>query len=183
MAELLTHFLLFFLVPLWLLAGIADWWCHLRSGIEYNSGTRESILHLLLLAEVGVAALAMLFLEINAAVLLLALIALALHEATALWDVGYATKLRRVTAFEQHVHSFLEIIPLTALALAILLHWSQFLALLGLGDAAADFSLRGKDNALPMAYTATLLAAMILLQVAPYTQELWRCLQARNLQR
>lgn len=183
MAELLVHFLMYFLVPLWLLAGTADWCCHLRSGIEYNSGAGESVIHLLLLVEIGVAALAILFLEINTAVLLLTLIALAFHEATALWDVAYAAHFRHVSVFEQHVHSFLEVIPLVALACVILLHWDQFLALLGLGSGPADFSLHWKSTPVSAAYTKTLLAAIVLLQVIPYAQEFWRCLEARDLQR
>jgi NAD(P)-dependent dehydrogenase (short-subunit alcohol dehydrogenase family) len=33
--------------------------------------------------------------------------ALALHEATGLWDVAYADGRREVTPFEQYVHGFL----------------------------------------------------------------------------
>ncbi|MFF2147014.1 hypothetical protein [Kitasatospora sp. NPDC058190] len=34
------------------------------------------------------------------------------HGATALWDVALATGEREVTPIEQHIHSFLEVLPL-----------------------------------------------------------------------
>jgi len=47
--------LLYFLVPLWLVAGVADWFCHCASHIESTTGVKESLLHLLMFAEVGIA--------------------------------------------------------------------------------------------------------------------------------
>jgi hypothetical protein len=57
---------------------------------EHTSGTRESILHLLMFTEGGIALLAGLFLEINAAILLLFFALLVLHEFTGIWDLEYA---------------------------------------------------------------------------------------------
>ena len=37
--------LLFGIVPTWLAAGVVDWWCHRRTGIEENSGLPESLSH------------------------------------------------------------------------------------------------------------------------------------------
>lgn len=45
--------LLYFVVRLWTAAGVADWLCHRRGRIEETSGAAESLLHLLMLAEVG----------------------------------------------------------------------------------------------------------------------------------
>ncbi|KKJ01741.1 diguanylate cyclase, partial [Burkholderia gladioli] len=45
-------------LPVWLAAGLADWWCHRRSRIEATSGLRVSLLHLAQLAEVGIPLLA-----------------------------------------------------------------------------------------------------------------------------
>jgi hypothetical protein len=61
------------------------------------------MLHLLQFAEMAVAVLAALFLEINALVLLIMLVCFVLHEATALWDLSYASARREVTPIEQHV--------------------------------------------------------------------------------
>jgi hypothetical protein len=49
----------------WLLAGVADWACHRRTGLERTTGVKESLLHLLMIAQVGLGVLAVLFLEIN----------------------------------------------------------------------------------------------------------------------
>jgi hypothetical protein len=46
--------------------------------------------------------------------------------------VTYAVTRRDVRLIEQHVHSFLEMIPLAALVLVSLLHWPQLKARLGL---------------------------------------------------
>ena len=39
------RFLLLFVLPLWLIAGLADWDRHRRTRIEHTAGTRESIIH------------------------------------------------------------------------------------------------------------------------------------------
>lgn len=172
--------LLYFVVPLWLAAGVADWLCHRRTNIQDTSGPKESLIHLLMLAEMGVPVLAALLLEITAAVLVLMAAAFILHEATALWDVRYAAARREVTPIEQHVHSFLEIVPLMALAFIAVLHWPQVLAVLGLGPEPADWGLRPKRDPLPMRYVVGVLAAVTLLEALPYGEELWRCLCARR---
>src|SRR6185295_8200330 len=102
------HALMYFVLPLWLAAGFADYLCHRASHIETTSGPKESALHLLQFAEMAVPTLAAIFLEINALVILVAIACLILHEATAIWDVHYAYTRRAVTPTEQHVHSFLE---------------------------------------------------------------------------
>src|SRR5947208_16853774 len=43
--------LLYFIMPLWFLAGVADWLCHRASDIEHTPGAKESIIHLLMFAE------------------------------------------------------------------------------------------------------------------------------------
>lgn len=172
--------LMYFVVPLWLAAGIADYLCHRRAGIQATSGVKESLIHLLMLAEMGVPVLAALLLEINALVLAVMVAAFILHEATALWDVSYANARRQVTPFEQHVHSFLELVPLMGLLLLLVLHWQQGLALVGLGPEAADWSLRPKPAPLPLGYVLGVLGAVAALELLPYGEELWRCSRARH---
>src|SRR3954454_14756488 len=109
--------LMYFVLPVWLAAGFADYLCHRASAIESTSGWKESMLHLLQLAEMAVPTLAAIFLEINALIFLVMIASLVLHEATAIWDVSYAYQSRVVTPTEQHVHSFLEMLPLTALVM------------------------------------------------------------------
>jgi hypothetical protein len=57
--------LMYFVLPLWLAAGFADYLCHRASSIETTCGPKESLLHLLQFAEMAVPALAAIFLEIN----------------------------------------------------------------------------------------------------------------------
>lgn len=64
----LVLILMYFIVPLWLIAGFADWLCHRASHIEKTAGVKESALHLLQFAEIGLGLLAALFLEINAGI-------------------------------------------------------------------------------------------------------------------
>ncbi|HLO74893.1 MAG TPA: hypothetical protein VK196_00375 [Magnetospirillum sp.] len=172
--------LLFFVVPLWLLAGIADWLCHRRSDIAHTSGAKESLIHLLMLAEMGIPVLAALILEINALVLTVMLVAFFLHEATALWDVSYATAHRRVTPVEQHVHSFLEVLPLMGLAFVASLNWPQALSMAGLGPEPADWGLRLKGDPLPAGYLASVLGAVVGLELLPYVEEFLRGWRARH---
>lgn len=174
--------LMYFIVPLWLAAGVADYLCHRRSGIQHSSGLKESLIHLLMLAEMAVPVLAALLLEINALVLAVMVVAFLLHEVTALWDVRFATAHRKVTPFEQHVHSFLELVPLMGFVLILVLHWPQGLAIVGLGPETADWGLRPKPAPLPMAYVLAVLGAVAVLEILPYGEELWRCSRARHAQ-
>ncbi len=89
-APLAEQLLMYFLLPLWIAVGFADWLCHRRTDIEHTAGTKESFIHLLMFAEVGLPLLAVPFLEVNALIIGLMLVAFLIHEATALWDVSYA---------------------------------------------------------------------------------------------
>jgi hypothetical protein len=183
MSEFIVIYLLYVIMPLWLAAGFADWCCHRATDIAHTAGARESALHMLMLFQIGAPALAALFLEVNAAVLLFALAMLVAHEATAWWDVAYATRHRRIPPFEQHMHSLLEVLPLLVFSLLAALHWEQLLALVGRGEETADFGLRWKREPLPAPYLATLFAAIAVLQMLPYSEELLRCLRARRRSR
>src|SRR4051794_32078405 len=85
------HSLMYFIVLVWIAAGLADWACHRVTEVEYTGGASESLLHIAMMAEVGVPALAAMFLEINAPVFAMMLGGFLAHEATAFWDVRYAT--------------------------------------------------------------------------------------------
>ena len=139
--DVLQLMLMYFILPLWLLAGFADYLCHRGANRTY-SGLKEILLHLLQFAEMGVPVLAALFLEINAGIILLMIVALVLHQATAMWDVRYAASTREVLPIEQHVHSVLEMLPLAGLLLVIALHWDQFVALFGNGDPRFNIALK-----------------------------------------
>jgi hypothetical protein len=171
--EVTRRGLLYVVAPLWLGAGFADYLCHRATHIERNAGLKETLLHFLQLAEMGLPCLAALFLEITAPVLGLMALACVAHEATALWDLRYAVSRRRVSPTEQHVHSFLEILPLGALAFISALHWPKFLALLGL-RRETDRWFRLKRVPLPVGTVARVLGSVVVFELAPYLEEAWR---------
>jgi hypothetical protein len=174
------YVLMYFILPLWLAAGFADYLCHRASHIEATSGPKESALHLLQFAEMALPTLAAIFLEINALIILVGMICLLLHEATAIWDVRYAYATREVTPTEQHIHSFLEMLPLMGLTIIVILHWGQFLALFGVGSERADFGIRLKESPLPWLYVTVMLTLVLLFEVLPYLEELVRTLRGRK---
>jgi hypothetical protein len=178
--EIVRAMLMYFILPLWLAAGFADWLCHRHSNIATTSGPKESVLHLLQFVEMGVPVLAALFLEINALIIAIMIVCLILHEATAIWDVHYASATREVTAIEQHVHSFLEMLPLMGLLMIIVLHWQQFLALFGASAEPARFDLVWKSEPLPIGYIAAVLLAVLAFELLPYLEELIRGLRAKK---
>jgi hypothetical protein len=158
--DITRRFLMYVVLPVWLAAGIADWICHRRSSIEATTGPKESLMHLLMLAEASVPVLCGMFLEVTSPVLALMMVSVLLHDATALWDVSYAVGRREVTPVEQHVHSFLEMVPAAAAACISILHWPQVLALFGISGKRPDLG--------PAPQTAA--ATLALLR-----QECWRC--------
>jgi hypothetical protein len=178
MSDPTQSLLLYFIMPVWFLAGTADWLCHRATDIEHTTGPKESLIHLLMFAEIAVPLLACLFLEINAAIFLLMILAFIAHEATALWDVSYAVPRRYVSPIEQHVHSFLEMIPLMAGVIVAVQHWGQLLALFGLGPETAQFALTPKIEPMPVLYIVLVLAAALFLELLPYLEELWRGIRA-----
>ena len=181
-SEIARDYLLYFILPLWIAAGIGDWFCHRHARIETNAGSKESLIHLLLLGEAGIAILAGLHFEVNSAVILLMLVAWALHEATAMWDLIYANAAREVNAIEQRVHDFLGVIPLLALSFILVIHWGQFLAIFGLGDEPTDWSLRQRSLDVSPLYFWGLMAVMAL-NFLMYLEELLRGLRVRSSRR
>ncbi|HTI85491.1 MAG TPA: hypothetical protein VL966_02720 [Alphaproteobacteria bacterium] len=43
----------FFVIPLWMFAGVVDYVCHRASGIQQTTGAKESLLHLAMFGEAG----------------------------------------------------------------------------------------------------------------------------------
>jgi hypothetical protein len=173
--EILRALLMYFVLPVWLAAGFADYLCHRAAHIERTSGWKESLLHLLQFAEMALPILAAIFLEITSSVILLMIVCLVLHQATAMWDVSYAAQSREVKPIEQHVHSVLEMMPLTGLLLVIALNWSAFLGLLGLAPASFDFLFKPEPPS--WAYVTTVMGLTAILEVLPYLEELVRGLR------
>ncbi len=151
---------------------------HRRTNIEHTSGTRESAIHALMMAEAGVPVMLGLFARINPLVLGTMYGAAAVHAATALWDVRDATEDREVRPVEQHIHSFLEVLPLTAISFLSCLHWDQVRAFTGTDPDLWKF--QPKRERLSGGYAAGIAAAVGCFIVLPYGEELLRCLRAQR---
>jgi hypothetical protein len=172
--------LMYFVLPVWLAAGFADYLCHRAASIETTSGSKETLLHLLQLGEMAIPTLAAIFLEINALIIGVMIVSLIAYEATAIWDVNYAYRRRAVTPTEQHVHAFLEMLPLMGLLIVVTLHWQQFLSLFGIGQDSAEFTLRLRQPPLPWLYVSIILAVVVLFEVLPYLEELVRGIRSKR---
>jgi hypothetical protein len=134
------------------------------------------------LSEIGLPILLALMLEINSLLLIIMMLALMVHEATALYDVYYALLRRYVGVLEQHVHSFMEMLPFVALLFVTILNWDQFLALFGLGSEPPRFELKVKTDPIPAGYLLALLSSILLFIIVPYAEEWWRCVKAGRIQ-
>jgi hypothetical protein len=177
--EATLRYLLYVLLPAWFVPGVLDWWQHRRTDIQHTAGVKESAIHLLMMAEVGVPITLVLLCEINPAVLTVMALAVAAHEATALWDVKTAVDSgREVRPIEQHIHSFLESLPFMGTTAIACLHWKQVRELLRAGGGAAAWRFRWKERPLPANYLAGVATAITALIALPYGEELLRCAHA-----
>ncbi len=177
-AKATERYLLFCMIPLWVITGSLDYIWHRKTSIQTTSGLQESVIHALMMTEAGLPMVLGLYLEVNAGVILLMLAGFFAHAATAIWDVSFAVGRRKVTPTEQHIHSFLEVLPFCAVSFIICLHSDQFLALLGAGEEAPRFELRRKSPPLSNRYLAGLFGG-IAVNGAAYGEELLRCYRAK----
>ncbi|WP_079150403.1 diguanylate cyclase [Streptomyces hygroscopicus] len=175
------RFLMYGVMPLWFVPAVADWLMHRRTRIEHTSGTRESALHALMMTEAGVPVAMGLLARVNPLVLSVMGGAAIAHGATALWDVSLATGEREVRPVEQHIHSFLEVLPLSAMAFTCCLHWEQVRAALRGGDRPEDWKLLPKENPLPARYLAAIGLGIGAFVVLPYAEEMKRCVRAARI--
>ena len=167
------RFLLYALLPAWVVPGFGDYLCHRAAKIERTSGTHESVTHLLMIATSGVGVLTGLICEIDpSSLIVLAASALA-HEGVVLWDVAYAARLRPPSATEQHLHSFLEVLPFASLAFTGCLHPGAVAALMK-KPVPTRFLLRRKAN-LSLPYILSLGSLIATLVVIPHLEEFIRC--------
>lgn len=171
--------LVYVVLPLWILAGFADYCFHRAGDIEHANGAKESLLHCLMLAEVALPMELAIIFRVNALLLALMLVCLAAHEVTTHYDLKLAMATRKVTAFEQQVHGLLEVLPLTAILLLMIQHWQQTLALFGRGTEQPDFSLI--PNPVPgLGLIIPFFGALIVLLLLPYLDEVLRGLRVEK---
>ncbi|MFG3023591.1 diguanylate cyclase [Streptomyces sp. NPDC048254] len=169
------RFPLYGLLPLWVVPGLADWWMHRRTRIEHTTGTKESAAHALMMTEAGVPVLMGLLARVNPLVLTTLGGAALAHGATALYDVSPAVGEREVRPIVQHIHRFLEVLPLTALSFTACLHTDQVRETLRGGADGQDWRPLPKEHPLPAAYLAGLAGVVV-----PYAEELRRCLRTAS---
>jgi hypothetical protein len=175
--------LLYGVLPLWFVPSVADWAMHRRTGIEDTTGVRESAVHALMMAEAGVPVLGGLVAKVNPLVLTVMGGAALAHGATAVWDVSLADGDRELRPVEQHIHSFLEVLPLTAVAFTAALHPSAVRALLHGGPGPDDWKAVPKERPLPVPYLLGVAAAVGAFVVAPYAEEMLRCVREARRRR
>ena len=142
---------------------------------------RESLLHLIQFGLVGLPLVAVLFLKVNAGLLLILAIFVTLHHTVAYIDVRYANAMRQVRPTEQMIHSFLELLPITAYLLLAATAFGELQALLGQGNEHADFSVRVRSHSLPHWYLISVICAAVSVNLAPYLEEFVRCFRASAL--
>jgi hypothetical protein len=171
------NLLMWVVLPLWVLSGFGDYLCHRRSHIEHAAGVRESLIHWLMLLEVGVPLALAVFFRINALVLAAFVLFLLAHEYTGRIDLKIAMATREVSVFEHQIHSLLEVLPFTAVLLEMILHWPQTLALFGQGAEAPQWYFALKQ---PPAWAEIIppAAAFAVLALAPYAEEFLRSWRA-----
>jgi hypothetical protein len=175
--EATRRFMLYVLLPLWMVPGFGDYLSHRTSDIEHTSGTHESLTHGLMIASTGAGIAVGLFCEIEKTAIAVMAAMAGLHEAVVLWDVAYAVKRRPPSATEQHLHSFLEVLPFTALAFMCCLHPDAVAELAGRRPSSGGFGLRLRSRQESPLYLAAIFALSSLCLVIPYAEEFGRCIR------
>lgn len=178
--EATRRYLMYIIMPVWSVVGFLDWVWHRQTKIETTSGTKESAMHLLMMAEAGVPILTGLCLEMNAGALALMAAGWLVHDLTVAWDVSFTASRRTIYPREQHTHGYMQTIPFDIVAMMACLHPEQSLALVGMGPEKADFKLRLRKAPIPLKEFAAVVACMALVSGLPHMEELWRCYRAQR---
>lgn len=174
------RYVLFVLLPLWVVPGLLDWWWHKRTDIEHTAGLQESVVHCCMMTEVGVPILMGLLFEVNPLVLSIMAASTLIHYGTAVYDVRLAVHRREVLTGEQHTHSFLEVLPFMGLAFAVAMNGDTTRRLLTGKTRRGDWKLQIRKPRLPTPYLLTIGALVAAGIVLPYANEILRCLRTLN---
>lgn len=157
------------LLVLWLGAGFADWLCHRASRIERTSGVAESRWHLVMHAQLSLALLVGAAFAPGIGVVLVCGVLAVVHLATSYVDTRTADPRRGVLPIEQHVHSFMDVVPFVAVVLLLLQS--------GAADGATDWAFRLREPPLPppiwLAFAIAVLGSSAFL-----VEEYLRCRRA-----
>jgi hypothetical protein len=151
---------------LWLAAGLADYLCHRRTDIAATSGVAESWLHFLQFLVLGLGLLLGTLLSITPLVLALIAATVGAHSVLAFFDVSYTQGRRFISPLEQHVHGYMDVLPVVAVGLLAVLNWEEV--------TAAQWILRWKSPPLSSATHVALLGSFFVLAGTPIVEELIR---------
>lgn len=180
--QLLINLLLYVFLPLWGVAGLADWCCHRATKIEATSGLRESLLHSLMGIQIGIPILLCLLFYINVIVLLICFAAWLLHELIAHMDVQFASPRREISIWEMHAHDYLATLPLYMLSMIVIINWPVFIDLITFQwQGQMELVLLDKPHG-GKGYLPFYLSFMAFVCVFPYLEENIRCLKQWFLQ-
>jgi hypothetical protein len=165
--------LLWALYPLWIAAGWYDHHWPRRPGPAAD--LQDASLHLLMLGEVAFALALALAFDPSPGLLAWLLTLAVAHLLTTVADTRRADRRRRAGALARHVHGFLDVLPLLALALYVVLHAPQLD-----GTAGAGWTLHARHPALPPAMWAAVVAPTLLLAIVPGTVAFGRAWRAHR---
>lgn len=175
--DLLINFMLFVLLPLWGIAGCADWFCHRATRIESTSGLWETTLHSIMGIQIAIPILLCLLFKVNVLILLICLAAWLLHEVVAHADVRYAAPRRTISIWEMHAHSYLATLPMYMLIIIAVINWPVVVKLFTLQWAGEFQFQRVVSPHGGKAYLPVYLSFMAVVCVFPYMEENLRCLR------
>ena len=182
-SALVLGLILYGLLPLWVIAGFVDWWCHRRTRIEDTSGLRESLMHITMGIQVALPLWLALACKINVLILLLSFVVLITHEIVAHYDVKWTTDKREISIWETHAHSFLETVPFFIVALMLCLNWDVLTKLVTLDwSNSLGLHLRqapiGEEIGSPIGssvFIRNYFVLVVFLGILPYAEEVIRC--------
>ena len=166
----LSAFLVWGLYPAWLLAGAGDYLCHRRTDIEHTSGVTESWLHFLQLICVAIPLAVAALLEVNAVTFAVMVAFVLAHSILSLVDVSYTESRRSITPIEQAIHGFMDVLPVVAVALIGVSHWTE------IRTSPVVLAMQGPVSSGQI----LLLASFLLLAGTPVVEELLRTLRAER---
>ncbi|HTE42291.1 MAG TPA: hypothetical protein VK629_15820 [Steroidobacteraceae bacterium] len=163
--ESIQFLLVGILYPLWLVAGLCDYLCHRRTDIATTSGTTESWLHIAEFGSLAIAILIASLLVVTRTTVIAIGLAIVAHTVLSFIDVAYTQGRRHISPFEQHVHGFLDVIPVAALGLIAALNWPA------IQNSSWTIEARGD---LPTFGTSVLIGSYFVLAGVPILEELLR---------
>ena len=177
--DLLIFLLIYFYLPLWGIAGFADWCCHRATKIETTSGLLETIMHSIMGIQIAIPIILCLMFKVNVLILLICIAALILHEVVAHLDVHYASPRREISIWEMHAHNYLATLPLFMISMIFVLNWDIAIKLITFDWHGELEFIRIKSHYVDHTYLFFYFMFMSIICVFPYFEEFIRCLRIR----